>query len=505
MRIIEVTKPFSMDRVNFLAGHKYIMADDIEGNYRATHGDKLSMSYPYETIHKPYKGQDLNGKRLLVFRTGGLGDMLFLCPALRYIKKKYPNCFLRVASGCKQPLENVPEINELYDMPFDAKLLEDIDYVAYFQGIIEGEKEEAKKTHAVDLFYSYFGIDSTHFPVEDKRPKLFFKKEEMDWLKQMLIKLGIAETDYVIGIQMETSSPLRNFPKEKFKPIIDILAKEENVKIVLIGTEQHEVLSNYYKGANKNVIAAIKNNVRESIILANRYDLIISPDSFMIQVAGAMEKPLIGLYGPFPSEVRMKYFKNAIGLDCDVVCSPCCKHDFRGCVKGNPSPCFTQITVDDILQAVDFMKHTFTKSHFSFMQPLLKQPDISEIEKYLLTADKGLCFFGGFFEHSNIIRVDSNVYTRPEVTNMNTEFKRNAFPFVLYMGPIGFNPKNRPYYDGSKQLVRPGGHYIVHLNFGGSEPFFEEVKKDLGSKFILLHSKFDPALKSFTVIAQRPI
>lgn len=504
MRIIEITKSFEQGGLKYEEGHRYVMAEDIEAQFRSLHGDKIGMSYPIESVYRPYDGQDLTDKKLMCWRTGGIGDMMFLSPVLRHLKKKYPSSHIRIASGCKQPLENLPEIDELYGMPFDAQLLEEVDFHLMFQGIIESSSETSKKTHAVDMFFSYFKIDSIHLPIEDKKPQLFFKKEETEWRDRALQSLGINDEDYVIGIQMETSAPLRNFPKEKLKTIIDILAKEKNVKIVLIGAPQQGTIAGFYKGNSQNVVPATNFNVRESIILATRYDLIISPDTFMVQVAGALDKPLVGLYGPFPSEVRMKYFKNAIGLDPSVVCSPCFKHDFRACIKGHPSPCFTQVKPEDVLQAADYLKHKFTGQHFSFMEQMLKAPDLSEIEKYMLSADKGISFFGGYYEHPNLIRVDTNQFVKPDISDLNTKFAREYYPFVLYMGPIGFNPKNRAVYDNCKGLIRPGGHLIVHMITNATEQFFDDVKKDIGdSKLIILYSKYEHGNRSFTIVARK--
>jgi len=505
MRIVEFVEDVNKNGRVFEKGHKFVMAEDIEAQFRSLYGEKMGMSYPFESMERPYKGGDLSNKRLMTFRTGGIGDMMFLSPVLRYLKKKYPSCFLRVASGCKQPLENLPEIDELYDMPFDAKLLEDADYTLFFQGIIESSNEASKKTHAADMFYSYFKIDSIHLPAEDKKPQLFFRKEETEWRDKALKGLGITDEDYVIGIQMETSAPLRNFPKEKLKTIIDILAKEKKTKIVVIGSKQQETIANFYKGKSENVIKATSFDVRQAIILATRYDIIISPDTFMVQVAGALDKPLIGLYGPFPSEVRMKYFKNAIGIEPSVVCSPCFKHDFRACIKGHPSPCFTQVKPEDVLQAADYLKHKFTGQHFSFMDQMLKAPDLSEVEKYMLSADKGLCFFGGYYEHPNIIRVDNNKFVKPDISDLNTKFNREQYPFVLYMGPTGFKPKNRAVYDGCKGVIRPGGHLIIHMITNATEQFFDDVKKDIGDyKYIILYSAYEHSNRSFTIVARKP-
>lgn len=68
-------------------------------------------------------------------------------------------------------------------MPFNAKLLNDVDYHLFFQGILERLNEASQKNHVADLFFQYFGIDSTHLPAEDKRPKLFFTKAEMEMVR----------------------------------------------------------------------------------------------------------------------------------------------------------------------------------------------------------------------------------------------------------------------------------------------------------------------------------
>jgi ADP-heptose:LPS heptosyltransferase len=500
MRMIDIIKPFSNNGMGFESGKRYVMAEDAEAQMRAMYGENMGMSYPIDSIYRPYKGQDLNGKKLMSFRTGGIGDIGFVSSVFKYLKKLYPTCTIRMASGCKQFLENNPYLDGLYDMPFDAKLLEDTDYALMFQGIIESSSEASKRTHAVDMFFSYFGIDSIQLPAEEKRPQLFFTKAEMEWRDKELKRLGITDENYFVGIQMETSAPLRNFPKEKFKAVIDTLAKETGLKIALIGTPVHDIVAGFYKGHYPNVLMFTRYSVRQSMIMATRYNLVISPDSFMVQTAGALDKPLIGIYGPFPSEVRMKYFKNAIGLDASVICSPCYKHDFRGCIKGNPSPCFTQIKVEDVLQAADYFKFKFTGQHFGYMNNFLMAPNLSEIEKYMMSADKGICFYSGYYRHPNAITVDTNPFVKADIKDLSTEFKRDYYPFVLYMNE--FSPGSKPTYDGAKGMVRPGGHFIVYKH-GGNEQFYSEIQKDVGGSFTILYSKFNPADRTFVIVGKK--
>lgn len=500
MRFVEINKEFERNGVKFLAGQRLVMAEDIEAQLRSVSGDAMGMSYPIEQIYRPYNGEDLTGKRIMCWRTGGIGDIFFMNPVFRFLKKRYPGCFIRMASACKQPLENLPEIDELYDMPFDTKLLEDVDYHLYFQGIIESSNDKSKVTHAVDMFYSYFKIDSIQLPPEDKQPRVVFSEPEQKWLSEECAKLGLAHGDLVVGIQMETSAPLRNYPKEKLKVVIDILSREDKVKIVLVGSPQQSVLANFLKGGRDNIIPAINYDVRKSIVLTSRYNIIVAPDSFLIQAAGAMNKPLIGIYGPFPSEVRMKYFKSSIGLDAKVVCSPCFKHDFRTCIKGFPSPCFSLTEPEDILQAIDFQRNKFYGGHFNYMAPLFNFPDFSEIEQYFLSADKGLCFFGTYFSHPNMIRVDINKYVRADITDMNYPFEWGRYPFVLFINNMGY--QNGAVFSNCRNFVRPGGYFIVYRE-NCVEPMFNELKKDVGKGFILMYSKFDPIKRTGLIVGRK--
>lgn len=502
MKVVEMTKTFVLNGAKYEAGHRYIMDETTESMLRSLQGSNVGITFPIESVYRPYRGEDLSGKKFMAWRMGGIGDLSFINPCIRYLKKKYPTCSIRFASGNKQPLENLPEIDQLYNMPFDAELLKDADYHLMFQGIIEGMSEDSKNNHAVDMFLKYFSIDPATVPPEEKIPHFVFTDDEMVWLSKTLPMLGILSKNYVVGIQLESSSPIRNFPNNKIKAVIDVLAREENIKIVLIGTEAQEPMANFYKNGNPSIILATRFSVRQAIILANRYDLVLAPDSFMIQIAGGLRKPVVGLYGPFPSWARMKYFKNAVGLDPVVKCSPCYKHDFRSCIKaapGFPSPCFSLTNVDDVLQALDYLKNKTTGSHFAFMG--IGDIDLSEVEKYMMSADKGISFFGEHFSHTNVIKVDNSPYYKADIKDLNSEFKRNYYPFVMYFGPSGFMPKNKQYYNGCKTMVREGGYFIVYSP-KTNEAFYNDVKKDLEKDFSIIYEKLDN-IKNITLIVAK--
>jgi ADP-heptose:LPS heptosyltransferase len=367
MVTVDILKSFSYESVNYQQSISYVMSEEHESTLRAVKPEAIGMSHPL-VLTNQYKGEDLTGKKLMVFRSGGIGDIFMLSPVLRWLNFRYPTSQVKVATGCKEPLENLPYISELLTMPFPAHHLTGCDYMLHFQGILEGGGEDSKKYHGTDLFFRYFGIDPAWIISDNKRPHISISAAEIAWVQQTLKDRELTPgKDYIIGIQLETSSPIRNFPKDKLKQIIDILAIQPMVKIVLIGSESQTVAAEYLRDRRSNILVATKYTVRQSIVLASKYDLIISGDSMMIQVACGYQIPCIGLYGPFPSNLRMKYHKDSIGLDADVVCAPCYKHDYRGCIKGTPSPCWSTIKIEDILKAADYLRYLKTLTHYSFM------------------------------------------------------------------------------------------------------------------------------------------
>lgn len=73
MRVVEIIKTFTHSNTKYEVGNQFVMAEDIEAYYRSLYSDCLGMSHAIENYYRPYKGQDLNGKRLACWRTGGVG------------------------------------------------------------------------------------------------------------------------------------------------------------------------------------------------------------------------------------------------------------------------------------------------------------------------------------------------------------------------------------------------------------------------------------------------
>ena len=79
-------------------GHEYCVTSSM---YRMVN-KQSPLFYPSERTfadtYKPYHGEDLTGKTLLMWREGGIGDLLFIRPILVHLKKKYPTAKILFAT-----------------------------------------------------------------------------------------------------------------------------------------------------------------------------------------------------------------------------------------------------------------------------------------------------------------------------------------------------------------------------------------------------------------------
>ena len=82
-------------------------------------------------------------------------------------------------------------------------------------------------------------------------------------------------------------------------------------------------------------------------------DLIIAPDSSVAHLAAGLGVPLVGIYGPFPWDLRIKYYPKTRAFNAPSPCAPCFTHGHKPCSLARSqglyySPCFNALDVDEI-------------------------------------------------------------------------------------------------------------------------------------------------------------
>lgn len=498
-------------RISLFKDTWYVMSDTDILQLKNIAPEKIGDVSDFKKHYKKYDGEDLTGKTILVFRSGGIGDLLFMTPSFRYISLKYPSCKIICAAGFlyKDILENNPYINELHSMPFSKRLLDDADYHLMFEGLIENNSL-ARTINAYDLFLGHFKIKPDDLTREEKQPIIVLKDEEKKWAEIFLsgrLKVGRP----LIGMQIETSTERRTFPSDKTQEIMRVLL-EEDFNIVVFGGPRQKPISEAFQVVFKEfyddrrilflpLIAEI--TLRQNIAIASKTDLQINPDSAFVHIAAAFKIPQIGLYGPFHSKVRMYHFTNAIALNGQVACSPCYEHIFWACEKGSPSPCFSVISVDAVLEAVDFLLSWFKYKPLKYSTSRWRNTKSNEaLVKFIeYTRGKpGIDIGCGYYKQDFMKRVDINPFTLPDVLgNIEIWKDKEQYDFVFSSYCLNEIKDKEAALKNMFDMVKPGGYLLLYLPCNNSGiPYVEDFTQSMLTELLgSLSDRKDYTIKNY--------
>jgi ADP-heptose:LPS heptosyltransferase len=324
------------------------------GVFQQLHADQQGRkllkptSLRFKNIYRPYTGQDVEGKTVLVFRTGGIGDLLFIQPNLRYLKEKY-DCEIKFACGPQyQPMvRNWKCVDEVIDLPFSADVLIKSKYHMLFEGVIERCKE-AETINAYRLFSKWLGLN---LPDEKLVPKQTAKEELLDECSKIIEQWGIK--DFVV-MQLRASSPVRTPRHEFWIKIINDLNKN-GINVVLTDNPRQsdniQKFINLLNEPNKTFnFCQYSKSIDYTIALTALSKGTISTDSALCHIAASLERKCFGIYGPFPGKIRLETYPKAYWVDAVRHCAPCFIHGHKPCPYANSdgySPCYDELIDTD--------------------------------------------------------------------------------------------------------------------------------------------------------------
>lgn len=289
---------------------------------------------PFKDRFKRYNGENLDNKKLMVWRFGGIGDLMFSQPIIKYLKDKYPTCkiFYATAPANRYTFSFWPQglVDLVTSTPFDAKLLDDTDYHLTFEGSIERCKE-AHKLNAFDVFRKMANLE---FNVEDYLPSAVPNPNIVDHYRPYV-------PDKTIVMQLRASSSVRSYPIAKAIPMINML-NDMGFSVGLMDSfDKHKEYDQILAQLNGHLkypnmvynFSRLSPDVSHCVAVMSLCCGAIGIDSAITHLAAALNKPTVGIYGPFTGDIRMNYYKTA-----DWVSTPKEWNDSpEGCKK---QPCY---------------------------------------------------------------------------------------------------------------------------------------------------------------------
>lgn len=314
IELIPTTNHPDLNEWDFAAGDRVIMEHVNAGgllsidtpDIKSVNPEDFAPPYDHSKRYQP-------GDEIAIERPGGIGDILFLTPFVREIRKANPGVIVTLFAFPRfhDAARGVFDRLEFY--PMHKARLKNLAALVWLENVVENNpRGETVPYH--ELLCEKFGF----------RPA----NPKMDWV------LDPAETNFArdryprkhgkprIGIQCYASSPVRSWPANPHLSEFVSRCVAEGWEPMMFG-KPGEI-----NGTIKGAINLSKDglNLRQSAAVLNTCDVVVAPDSGLCHIAAALEKPVVALYGPFPWQLRVAGQPTVRAITGQAECAPCFWH-----------------------------------------------------------------------------------------------------------------------------------------------------------------------------------
>ena len=255
--------------------------------------------------------------RILIIRCGGIGDLLFLTPALAALLERFPEVeFTLCAFERYRAIIAHPKLDRLQWLDYPPKMDDVIAYdaVVPLEGVVETQHDRP----AIALFAEALGI--TDLPATAK--PLFRVPSEGLLAAQGEFPKAPGQKFYGIGLR--AGHDARTWPFEYCEQAAKLLLDRDPTCIVFLFGEREKFPG--IEGLEHPRVVwlpAADLNLKETLAVLGLMDGWIGPDSGLTHAAGALGIPGVGIFGAFQWQTRLPEGSSIRGLNGSAPCAPC--------------------------------------------------------------------------------------------------------------------------------------------------------------------------------------
>ena len=329
-------------------------------------------------------------KRILIIKLASAGDVLRTTTLLSGLKEKYPASSITwVVEGIARELlegsANIDRILVYGEKSVSLLKAEEFDIVVSLDKAIEGTslamliKAPEKYGYGLDkkgrlcplnkeAEYSYLlGIDDDLKFLKNKKTyqelifetaklsyknnpyKLAMDRKYTDFADSFFKRNSLDKEDTIIGINTGAGKVFanKNLRKEKIVELIELLYKEMQLKIILLGGPLEKEINKYIEkeAGSKAINSGCNNGLKNFAALVNNCSVIIAADTLALHIAIALKKPVVALFGPTCSQ-EIDLYNCGCKIITEARCAPCYKNKC-----GKKITCMDNIDLKEIVKA----------------------------------------------------------------------------------------------------------------------------------------------------------
>lgn len=330
-------------------------------------------------------------KRILMVRLDRIGDVLLSTPAIRAVRKAYPEAYLAfmVRPYARDVLEGNPDLDEVivYDKAkgirgsaamirllrakrFDLAIIlhptTRTHIVTYLSRIPERVGFDRKlgsvltkkiphtKQHGLkhEIDYTLDVVRSLGIEPASRVLSMPLNSRSEANIERLFLERGIDDSDTLVVINPGASCRSKRWLPRRFAAVADELSKVRGVKIILLAAPSDKEYADSVERVMENPCINLSGmtTVADLASILRRARLFISNDSGPVHISCAVGTPVIAIFGR--ADKGLSPIRWGPSNLCDTVlhkdvgCVTCLAHN---CSKG--FKCLEAVTVDDVVDA----------------------------------------------------------------------------------------------------------------------------------------------------------
>lgn len=180
-------------------------------------------------------------------------------------------------------------------------------------------------------------------------PSIQISARESAWAAFELKDAGLLGSGPILGVQCSSIVPSKSWPARCFGACVRVLCQQiPNLAVISFGTSAERPAAEVAHGVAGDVPwleATGRWNIRETLSMLKRCDLLISGDTGLMHMAAAVGMPTISIFGPTSPSRRAPINHGAVTICPRTSCHPC----FRG--RWTPCECIRTIEPEEVVSA----------------------------------------------------------------------------------------------------------------------------------------------------------
>lgn len=337
MHLVTLPQPILLGVQGKLAPGEYLMEDLTAAELIVGFPDHGIRMNEWKAPNWQIADGAIAERKILIAGSLSYGDCIMLTPVLRAFKQAFPKCSLHVAvlPYYRGTFLHLDYIDGFASWPLPYAEYQQFDEVHFLEHF--SRHPDAKTKHLTEIFANLCGV-----AVTDRRCDFQVTADEKDWAAKTFPRTE--EPDSItyrkrIGIQVQASQHCRTYPAEKLRDVMTLLLKK-GWELWMMGRFGEYACNEI---GHIHDLSRHANTFRAQAAFLTTCDVFLGPDSGFIHAAGAMGIPAVGLYGPYPWQLRTAQYPTVLAITGHGDCAPC----FHISTKMQPpfpvnQPCFRQ-------------------------------------------------------------------------------------------------------------------------------------------------------------------